>query len=163
MTGVQYVLEKPLFVYGTLLDADIRREVFGRSPPTVICSSAIARGYVAKQMAGESFPRLFEDENGFSRGLLLDGFSEIALERLAFYEGDLYTLAAITVETETASFVDAIYHASIETGADQSQRWILEHWQINDKSHYLAQCRAYMRYFGRVTDQEADELWDSLK
>jgi len=155
-------VNKPLFVFGTLLDPDIKEEVFGSEIKNITAQKAFAKGFTAKEYPGHSYPILLKHDGSTTQGLMLCGLSELATKRLAFYEGDLYQLQTITVEIETKHTVEAIYHATGNIEANSFKKWTLSDWQENHKDDYLKKCRAFMTYFGKITAEEANELWEKL-
>lgn len=154
--------DKPLFVFGTLLDSDIRREVFGPEFEAITVKKAWAKGYIAKEFPTDCYPLLATLGNHSAEGLLLEELSELAFERLAFYEGDLYQLQTIKAETEEKQTIEAIYHATDAIDSTDLKDWTLTEWKKNYKPNYLKKCRQFMGYFGRIKAEEADELWKRL-
>jgi gamma-glutamylcyclotransferase (GGCT)/AIG2-like uncharacterized protein YtfP len=86
-----------LFVYGTLMYANVMASVIGRIPDKkIVLLSNHDRFYVL----GAGFPSIIpNDGTGHVKGLLLKGITEAELKRLDRYEGfpNLYIRKAVVV------------------------------------------------------------------
>lgn len=157
----------PLFVFGTLLDADLRRVVLGPHDRPVL-SSAHLRGFARQRVAGESFPMLVPAPGGLVEGALIGGLGPQALARLRFYEGPGYALRPLTVEGHGAPARRRRSRARVflATGRlrDSGQAWCLRAWQSGDKSRALLEARHLMALYGRSGPEgPPDEAWQDIK
>lgn len=71
-----------LFIYGTLLDDDLRRVVLGRDVASV---PAVLSGYQRRAVVGRLFPALQEDADGSVTGAVLQGLTSRDLQAIDFY------------------------------------------------------------------------------
>jgi gamma-glutamylcyclotransferase (GGCT)/AIG2-like uncharacterized protein YtfP len=83
-----------LFTYGTLQNAEILAQVVGRSWPS---SPALLDGYARYRVNGKPYPAIVEEPGAQVQGSLYSGVSQIELERLDEYEGELYQRCALRV------------------------------------------------------------------
>jgi len=83
-----------LFVYGTLLDPDLRADVVGRPVAGV---PAILRGWRRHAARGRPYPMILPDADGAVTGLILD-LDPAAAARIHGYEGGEYLRRAVTAE-----------------------------------------------------------------
>lgn len=83
----------PLAVYGTLLDADVRRLVLGR------CSgrAAVLRGWERVYVAGQVYPGIRRREGGSVTVMVLQGLGRHALARADAFEGPEYVREVLPV------------------------------------------------------------------
>ncbi len=85
------------FVYGTLLDPELRNQVLGRGGRRLPTQMAWLDGYCRVQMGGTPYPTLRRQPGRTVRGLLLSGIDARLAERLARYEGTDYRRHRCTV------------------------------------------------------------------
>ena len=83
-----------LFVYGTLLDPDLRTEVVGRA---VEGAPAVLRGWRRHAARGRSYPMILPAADAAVSGLVLD-LDPAAAARIHGYEGGEYVRRAVTAE-----------------------------------------------------------------
>lgn len=121
--------------------------------------SASLEGYQRQGVAGENFPVISVAENSSVSGILFSGLSQLALDRILFYEGDEYQLTSVTVTAgggaacEASVFLDSGVY--VTTGHD----WNMAQWQETEKAGFLIRVQNYMQYFGQLTTTEADKYW----
>ena len=133
-----------LFVYGTLMDADLRRLVCGVddvAPP----KPAYAAGWRTVYMTGEAFPTLLPAPYGEVEGLSLPAPSEYVWRRLVVYEGAPYVPGTILVvvrgkEAERLTFVTR-QNVPI-------RNWRLAVWQRRHKRTLLAHTTRFFGSYG---------------
>jgi gamma-glutamylcyclotransferase (GGCT)/AIG2-like uncharacterized protein YtfP len=94
-TGV----DLPVFVYGTLLLAEIQRLITGKVFPS---RPATLFGYRRGLVRGETYPSVEPDEGSTVEGLLLSGVDANSLRRLDAYEGQSYVRIQVPVRDETS-------------------------------------------------------------
>lgn len=88
----------PLFVYGTLLSAQIRARVLGRAAPVL---TARLTGYRRLTLAGRHYPGLVRAHQGEVTGLLVEGLGRADLQQLDRYEGQEYRRRLLRVDTSS--------------------------------------------------------------
>lgn len=84
----------PLFVYGTLLDDELRTAVIGRHRPLMMAIGHDAR---SQTVASTKLPALVKAAGIQASGALVWGLSDTEWKRVAQYEGDDYVLGEIEV------------------------------------------------------------------
>jgi len=87
-------LKYPVFVYGTLLDPAIQREVIGRQHPGI---PAILRDYQRYRLRNYSFPGLVAEAGAEVGGIVLK-VNPAELKALDEYEDPFYERRLLTVE-----------------------------------------------------------------
>jgi gamma-glutamylcyclotransferase (GGCT)/AIG2-like uncharacterized protein YtfP len=93
-----------LFLYGTLLDADMLTSKGGSAGLAARLVPATLRGWRRVAMRGGRYPTLCRHRTGSARGIVLAVPSR-ALARLAAYEGADYRLTKVVVETANGKTV----------------------------------------------------------
>ena len=113
-----------IFLFGTLLDPDLRRAVLGAE---VEVTSARLPGWRAERCAEGDWPILVRSDGDAAQGVLIEPSAENAL-RIDFYEaGFSYTTEEVEVETDAGPVTARVYRAP---GGDGSgARWSLADWQ----------------------------------
>jgi len=81
-----------LFVYGTLLDPDLRALVAGRP---LAARPAVLRGWRRRRLRGRTYPVILPDARSAVTGAVIDGVDAAALARLVVYEGPGYRLRPV--------------------------------------------------------------------
>lgn len=155
----------PLFVFGTLLDADLRRIVLGAHdrPPLM---AARLRGYARRTVCGETFPMLVPAPGAVVDGLLIAGLGPQALARLRFYEGPGYALRPLSVHGAHGERRRCRARVFLATQRlrESGQPWSLQAWQQSDKALALVQTRQLMALYGRTgADGPPEETWEDIK
>ncbi len=140
------------------MDTDILTLVIGDELQATHSIVATLPGYRSVQLPNESFPILQPDTNASCHGILLSGLSELAYQRIRFFEGDEYELQLCSVSTGNGP-VTARYCADT-THPDQTlSGWSLSDWQTNHKEHFCKRVESYMKLFGTLSTTEADKYW----
>lgn len=153
---------RDIFVYGTMLDADVRALVLGRVVPDSGLSVASLDGFARRRLADESYPVLVPEPDSAVQGLLLRRLRGADRARMAFFESDEYELRNCRVRLSDGSSVAALYYAEADAMPGACESWSLGWWQARHKARYLAMVAPYMALYGRATIDEADELWQRL-
>lgn len=151
----------PLFVYGSLMDEDVRRAILDRDLPTTDCCNARLHGFVTNHFPNETFPVLVQQLGGCVEGQLLYNLAPEDYARINFYEGDEYGFAELEVERSDGSFVTAVYNQSSDELA-ATQPWCFNRWRREEKSVFVGMCQRYMVNYGMMTTTEADQVWREL-
>ena len=127
--------ELPLFVYGTLQDADMRELVLGRRLPPHQIESADAPGYRVAHYPDRSYPALLAAPEQTARGLLLRGLSPLDMALLDAFEGDEYRRADIEV-LACGPRLALAYLPNLPIGPI-ALAWSLDTWRQQHKAEML--------------------------
>jgi gamma-glutamylcyclotransferase (GGCT)/AIG2-like uncharacterized protein YtfP len=84
-----------VFVYGTLQDSRVLKQVTGRAFAPVTATLA---GYARYLVKGEDYPGIIAETGATVEGLLLRGIDSRSLQQLDRYEGALYRRRQVGVE-----------------------------------------------------------------
>ena len=158
---------RPLFVFGTLMDADVLQLVCGMNLSELTLQPAVANGFKRRTVLGESFPVLVDAKGESVSGVLVCGLSQRALQRAQFFEGEEYVLKPIHVEGSPESHssqqrvgeLEAVFFADNAVYACEDKDWSIQHWQGQDKAEFLPRLACYMSLFGSMSAAEADQHW----
>ncbi len=114
----------PIFLFGTLLDPELRAIVLGRAVPG---RAATLPDHAIEVVAGGDWPILVPRDGAQAEGLMVDLDTEAAA-RAAFYEAG-YGYAAVPAEIRAGGgrFAVRVYRAPDGTGSGRP--WGLEAWQ----------------------------------
>ena len=131
------MINKPLFVYGTLRDLDVLEALLGRVLPDRQRVDATARGFAAVHYPGQVYPALIANPGGAAPGLLLYGLTVIELGILDAFEGEEYRRDTIKAQDRSGTIKADVYLpvAAIDPNAAP---WTLEQWTALHKSSVLA-------------------------
>ncbi len=152
----------PLFVYGSMRDADVRALVLGSDRPEVRTEPAWMPGAAAARVPGESYPYLVPIEGARAPGEVLHGLGETYLDRIRFFEGDEYALVECSVERASGERVAAMHFGGVAMAQPPIVAWSLEQWQASEKARFLSMAREYMAGWRRGTRAEAEALWQRM-
>ena len=152
----------PLFVYGSMRDADVRALVLGSDRPEVRAEPAWMPGATAARVPGESYPHLVPSEGGRAPGEVLYGLGETCLDRIRFFEGDEYALVECVVERASGERIAAVHFGGVAIPPAPVAAWSLEQWQASEKARFLSMARKYMAGWRRGTRAEAEALWQRM-
>ena len=152
----------PLFVYGSMRDADVRTLVLGPDCAGVRTEPAWMPGAAAARVPGESYPYLVAVEGGCVPGEVLHGLDETCLDRIHFFEGDEYAFVECVVERAGGERIAAMHFGGAEIAEGPVVPWSLERWQASEKARFLAMAREYMAGWRRGTRAEAEALWQRM-
>ena len=152
-------LNMPLFCFGTLMDTDILTCVTDLDAESLSIEPASIVAYAQRNVIGENFPVLVPDSSETTRGVLIGGLTQHALDRVLFYEGDEYYLAqASAINSHGAQIDVSVFHsAGIYQTADEA--WDFARWTQHEKADFLPRVKRYMQLFGTMTATEADQHW----
>ena len=131
----------PLFVFGTLRDADVLALVLGREDVPTEPASLADRS--ARTVAGRDYPVLVPEPGARAPGALVHGLDEADRVRLAWFEGEAYALAPCRVETAAGAEVDAVLFAAA-TPLPVAGPWELDAWRATGKAGFLRRARRWM-------------------
>ena len=151
----------PLFLYGSMLDADVLKIDLGRQGPADAMQGAELRGYRRLRVPDESYPVLVGHPEGSVWGALLKGLREQDWARIHFFESNEYALKSCDVYVGGAR-QRANFFAEGEMVTGATEPWTLEWWQTHHKDKYLHMIDQYMQIFGQADLEEAEALWARL-
>jgi len=156
---INYDSTLPLFVFGSLMDQDVLRIVSNMEDHQLSHTEGHATGYRQQEVIGESYPVLMPDATKQTRGLLINGLNEIAMQRIHFFEGDEYALAEIGISTTDNANISANYYRDTGVYEILETGWDFQQWQRTHKVSFLKRCENYMQLFGTMSATEADRYW----
>ena len=127
-----------LFIYGTLLDEDVRDAVLGHAMPQQNITPAIAPDYAIYTVAGASYPCLLPAAGEQAEGAAVSGLTEEDFHRLDQFEGENYKRVPVMVHLagDSSQAITAQYYQpnqSLKTNG----RWSLSDWKITEKQNFL--------------------------
>ena len=161
--GEPHLSERPLFVFGSMLDEDVLRVVLDRPLAAAHRQPARLDGFRRLRLPDESYPVLVVSRGGAVRGDLLWGLSSLDHARIAFYESEEYGLADCRVRAlDSDVLIEASFYAEGITMPGASAPWELDWWRTHHKTNYLVKIARYMELFGVADIEEAERLWTSL-
>ena len=154
-----------IFLYGSLLEKNLRDVVFADSLHNTRIETAIALGYSTLRYPQESFPVLLPRVGQSAKGILLIDPTAEALERMAFYEGDEYEIASLSVTLDTGEVIHAQYNRALELdGVVFEEPWCLHKWQATESQILVEITKQYFtRGWGIMDVTQADKLWRQLQ
>lgn len=120
---------------------------------------AYAPGHRQHEVLNESYPVLVPDEKNRTQGLLIDGLTELAMQRIQFFEGDEYILSTIDIETADNANLRANYYKDAGVYSILETVWNFQQWQVEHKPTFVEKCEKYMQLFGKMNATEADQFW----
>jgi hypothetical protein len=126
----------PLFVYGTLRDADLLAAVLGRVLKPAQVMPALAPGYQAVEMPGQVYPGLVRNRAAEAPGLLIRGIMRQEYTLLDAYEGEAYRRQRLMVMGAGRPYSAAVY-LPVATPSADAPAWTLETWTRLHKSAAL--------------------------
>lgn len=155
-------MKLPLFVYGTMRDADVRALVLGRAAPAARVEPAWIPGVAAALVPGESYPYLVSVDGARVAGELICGLDERCLDRILFFEGDEYVFVECVVERASGERVAAMHFGGLAIPEAPVVTWSLDQWRAQEKSRFLSMTHEYMALWRRSTRVQAETQWQRL-
>lgn len=152
-----------IFVFGSLMCPDLLARVIGREAAHIRMSDASIRGFQRRRVAGEHYPVLVPKPDGLVEGRLVEGLTAEDIDRMHFYEGDVYELVPVTATTADGRRVTALVF--LDTGAiDVSHDgWDFSAWAKTERSMALVLAERLMTYYGRISLREVEGVWAHIK
>ena len=126
----------PLFVYGTLMDAQIMALLLGRVPVGGTIRQGRAYGFRAVLMPQRSYPGLARAAGEWVAGQIVSGLAKEDWRRLDNFEGEEYVRSHIKVQTANGWLAAQAYFPAVEPPADVPG-WSFEFWVQNHKAEML--------------------------
>jgi len=131
-------MTKPLFAFGTLLDADVLQHVCAEPMHDVHLQPAVLPGFIQRYVSNELFPALVQDSALQAHGALIHGLNNTMLQRIKDYEGDfIYELADITVLVEGDVERTCQYFRFLGSVDVTDKTWDLVEWQELHKLEWM--------------------------
>lgn len=127
-----------LFLYGTLLDRELRAAVIGTGPQEPV--PATLRGFRRVRLAGTPYPTLRPTTGAAVNGLFLGGLTPASLDRLAVYEGQAYRLIRCTVSVSDRRFAARVFTAAPSRAT--TEIWSFDAWAACQRRRDIASGRA---------------------
>lgn len=146
-----------IFVYGTLLDPDVRAAVLG-APASPITTASLT-GWRRVPVKGELFPMLVSDPAGKVDGELIHLRSDTEWRRIEYFEGDMQVLRPVDVRRADGVLVKAVACMATKGIAPAPGTWDLAAWAAQHKARYLSATVAYMSSFALHDVQFAMAQW----
>ncbi len=125
-----------LFVYGTLLDADLRRALLGPKARRLGMAAAVLRGYRRVALHGDAYPAIRRDAASRVAGCVLSGTDRAMEARLLAYEGEEYRYARRMVEIAGMGRVMAGLFLTTRP-PPAGRPWSLADWQRRHKARAM--------------------------
>jgi len=150
---------KPLFSFGTLMDATVLSLVAGQPASALRIEPASLPGYTQKLVVAEAFPVVEPDRNGSVPGVAISGLSDTALQRIVFYEGEEYRLKEVEIEWPDRSIANAVFFEDTGVYETADKPWDFYSWQRDEKADFLLRAEKYMQLYGTMSAAEADQYW----
>jgi hypothetical protein len=126
------------FFYGTLRDADVRRQVLGRDLLAAQMEEAVLAGFSPLFVAEATYPTLVARPDGHAPGLLARRLGTADAARLAAFEGPAYCTRTLTVTGRRSGPVAARVFIIRGEARAVERPWSLDDWQRRFKSAFLA-------------------------
>jgi len=152
-------LNTSLFVFGSLMDADILHIVSGMASNRLTIQKATLAGFRQCEVIEECYPVLVENPGSITRGLIIDGLTEQAMTRIHFFEGDEYRLQSIEVSTTFDEKIDARFFSHTGAYSVKDTSWNFQQWLDEQKDEFVVRTQNYMKLFGTMNATEADQYW----
>lgn len=86
--------ERNLFAYGTLMCAEVMREVAGCLPSS---APGVLQGYRRRAVKGELYPALVAEEGARVEGVVYRAVPDAAWTRLDRFEGEIYSRRSVLI------------------------------------------------------------------
>ena len=125
-----------LFVYGTLLDDDVRRAVLGAVAQRSLLVPARLAGWRRVYLRGRHYPVIVPHKDSVVAGALLLDLAASSVSRLSRFEGPEYRLAGLTVVADDGSVAAKGFIGSGKTPHTEVP-WELDEWIKSHKRKLL--------------------------
>lgn len=150
---------KALFSFGTLMDTELLELVCEQAVSTLQIEPAEVRDHVRRWVIDDHYPVLVPEPGSHTQGLIIRGLSEIAMDRIVFFEGEEFTVQPIEVVRESGELEGVEYFADNHRKNISDTDWSLPEWQRTTKPDTLQRVVVYMACYGKMSPAEADAYW----
>jgi hypothetical protein len=151
------------FFFGTLMDRDVLELVLDRTVTEQDLSPARLNGFARRRIAKDSFPVLIKAETESVDGQVFMGTGPVDRDRILFFEDFDYDLEPCEIELPDGTVESAIYCGAAPTAAATEEPWDLGSWAARHKASFLKVSRIYMDCFGKMTPEEAEDIWQNAR
>lgn len=124
--------DPPLFVFGTLMDAETLHFVLGRPVAPECVLPARLLGYQRRTIRGREYPMLVRRTDASVEGLVILNLDAADWRRLDAYEGPEYRQAAVTVIAPVGPLSARVFFCRKGVAHD-GRPWSLEDWRAGRK------------------------------
>jgi hypothetical protein len=128
-------MDRPLFAYGTLRDAELLAAVLGRAVAPETLVPAVAPAHRVVFYPGRVYPAIIAAP-GNAEGTLVHGLSAADLAVLDLFEGNEYVRRPIAVTAEGRSEPAEVYWPTCEI-APSAKDWQFADWARNHRAKML--------------------------
>jgi hypothetical protein len=129
-------MSRPLFVYGTLSDADLLAAVIRRRVDPGHLVAAVAPGFRVVHYPQRIYPALVRAPGGTAAGLIILNLTAFERDVLDAFEGAEYRRGIVPVIADSELHEADAYLPAIAVAAD-GPAWSLAHWQAHHKRNVL--------------------------
>lgn len=126
-----------VFVYGSLLFADVFEAVTGASPPR---AEARLAGYARYRLRGETYPAIVPEPGAQTVGAVYRSVTRAMLERLDRFEGEEYLRTRVDVVLSSGERLVAHVYVldPLEHGRLEPEPWDPEHFDRTHRASFAA-------------------------
>lgn len=148
-TGADAAGQTSLFLFGTLMDADVMARVLARPLGEPVGEPAWLDGYRRERAAGASYPILLPDPGGTVEGRLVRSCQRRDLARIDHFESEEYRAMPHRVRTADGTRHTASVYLALDVAhlATSGEPWDLDAWRRAHKEELLAACDGWMTGF----------------
>ena len=132
------------FVYGTLMDSEVRTRVLGHPVRGGRLRAAVVEGWRRVTVDGAWYPTLVRAPGGRVEGLLMSGVTAAEEAHLVRFEGSEYEIAPVTVHVTGRNRVARMFVTRPGVAVSDDE-WTLESWRRRHR-------RDFLRLAGRWTE-----------
>lgn len=148
-----------LFFYGTLMDPEVCRLVFGGRFQDMRSQPAVLLGYRRVRAVNGNFPVLVPGRGRRLEGLLVENLPPEILLAIAHYEGPDYEPRQGAVIDRSGRRLRAWIFMPRYRRVASSRPWNFERWQKRGRARLRPQLQHWMLEFGALTLQSIDTPW----
>ena len=148
-----------LFVFGSLMDAEVLEIVLGRQLASQNRQAAYLNHYQRLCVVNECYPGLRQAPGKCVQGCLLSDLSPFDVDRVCYFEGEEFSLAECEVVLHNQKTAGALMF-QLEANTQLTQvEWSLLSWQRSDKAIFMQMAKRWMQGYGVADFKTAQQLW----
>lgn len=132
------------FVYGTLMDPELRRAVFGARAGELRVTPGVLLHHERRTAACGPLPVVVPRPGGRVPGLFVENLDPELLLWMAHFEGPAYLPARVTARDRTGRRLRPWIFAPFRTPAVRRGDWDLRHWQMVHKPEVRREVNDWM-------------------